>query len=250
MPLPILALGASFLAPFIPDIFNAIAGSDDAASARQKLAPRVNDMVTQMIGRGMSRSEAMAAVEEGIQGAVQEATGKKLLPAWANDAASMAGLVGGGLALGGGKLLASGAKMLSAKASGAAAKAGQMATNMERSAAVQMRKLDKGRTDRLAKGPAKMDVPAAPADTPPAGELKSPFAKAPSEKDILSNMSEGELAKDMTVGEIAGMRGRSGMRQPFPSEKDILGSMSEGELGQGMTRREIAAMRARNSMAL
>jgi hypothetical protein len=159
-------------------------------------------------------------------------------------------MLGGGAALGGAKLLASGAKMLSAKASGAAAKAGQMATNMERSAAVQMRKLDTGRTDKLAKGPAKAEAPDAPAATPPATGLRNPFAKAPSEKDILTNMSEGELAKDMTVGEIAGMRGRSGLRQPFPSEKAILGNMSEGELGQGMTRREIAAMRARNSMAL
>jgi hypothetical protein len=182
MPFPLLALGASFLASYIPTIIDYIAGSDDAAEARQKLAPRVNDMVAQMVGRGMRRDEALAAAEEAIQAAVKEGTGKGVMPAWTHDAFSVAGMLGGGAALGGGKLLSAGAKMLSAKASGAAAKAGQMATNMDRSAAAQMRKLDPKRADALAKGPAKMDAPDAPAATPPAGATR--IKKADDTNDV------------------------------------------------------------------
>ena len=181
MALPLLA--ASFLIPFIPKIINAIAGSDDAVTARARLAPQVNDMVSQMVGRGMKRNEAKAAAEEAIQGAVKEATGKELLPAWADDAATLAGIATGGLALGGAKLVTAGAKLAGAKMGQAAAKTGKAAAKMEAKATrindITKRQADPARAEALKAGPKKMTKAETASDmAEEAPSLRLPFSKS------------------------------------------------------------------------
>ena len=134
MPGPLLGLAASFILPFIPKIINSIAGADDEATARHNLMPHYNAMVERFVGSGMSRNQATAAAEEGIQGALHEAMGKELLPPWVDDAASIASIATGIGAVGGLKVLSAGAKLAGAKMAQGGARLAGKAAKMEETA--------------------------------------------------------------------------------------------------------------------
>lgn len=86
-------------ASLLPAIVSSLIGSKNERQAREEAAPQYDAMVTQLVGRGMPRSQAQEHADEQIKGAVQEKMGEGAIPPWLELALSIpAGLAGGALA--------------------------------------------------------------------------------------------------------------------------------------------------------
>ena len=123
MPLPALLLNPwtlGILGGILPSIVSALAGSKTPEEARAAIEPQHNAMVTQLVGRGMRRSEAIEQADEALKGALADKMDEGAVPPWADMVMSVAGGIGGGAL---GSKLAKGAVKGATKSIGKAATA-------------------------------------------------------------------------------------------------------------------------------
>lgn len=112
---------AGVAASLLPSVVSALMGSKSEKQAREAVAPQYDAMVTQMVGRGISRAQAEERADEQIKSAVSEKMGEGAIPPWLEMALSVpAYFAGAGIAKAGLKAAGKGIGKLAGAESAAA----------------------------------------------------------------------------------------------------------------------------------